>query len=526
MLGSRITAVAYPLLVLAITGSPLIAGWSTFAVVAPCLLVYLPAGVLVDRWDPRRVMFASELGRGVALGSIVLGMLLGNLGLLELIVAAASDQALGVFANLAEPRFLRSLVRPDQAPSALVRGETRNHLSVLFGRPAGALLFGMGPVYPFAAGTFSFLVSLIALFHIRNGRSEDHRAVSHMVTEMRHKLRGAWIFVASLIAHRSIFPVHMSIVPQADGSHPRDSMAVSMIADIRDGFSWLGSNLYACGGLLLTTGTTFVSQALIMVFFAEVHSRGIPLTKVGIVLAASGVGGVVGSAAASRLFPRFGYKLLQGQMVMWVLTFGFLAFAGGGPSYWHFAIAMAVLGFAGALGNISINTYMALHADTRLARVLSIDRLTSFLALALGPAVGGLLVAKYGVHSTVIILFCLAVPLGVGKPVGRALFRYLYDLQTGAEYYPEWAAEPAIEATVAGDRRREPPTRLSSRTRETASEPRNAVRAGVRTLAAFAFLLVAVPLLVTLSIAMPWRDGIPHSGGAGTERLHDRLRAM
>ena len=47
MLGSRLTAIGLPLLVLALTGSPLVAGWAGFAVAAPSALVLLPAGALV-----------------------------------------------------------------------------------------------------------------------------------------------------------------------------------------------------------------------------------------------------------------------------------------------------------------------------------------------------------------------------------------------------------------------------------------------------------------------------------------------
>jgi MFS family permease len=479
MLGSRITAVAYPLLVLAITGSPLTAGWSTFAVIAPSFFVYLPAGVLVDRWDPRRVMFASELGRGAAITSIVIGIVLGNLSLPVLIIAAASEQTLEVFSNLAEQRFSRSLVTSDQATSALVRGETRNHLAILLGRPVGALLFGAGSAFPFVADSFTFLVSLIALFRIENGRPKDRRTISHMMDEMHHKLRTARTIVTSFAF-------------QSEDIKPHQSVAIRFIlADTRDGFSWLRSNLFAYGGLFLTAGTTFVSQALIMVFFAEAHSQGIPSTDIGLVLAASGAGGIAGSAAASRLFSRFHYKLLQSQMVVWILTFGFLAFFGG-PSYWHIAAAMAVLGFAGAVGNISINTYLALRAEGRLARVLSIDRLTSFLALALGPAFGGALVAQFGTQFTVMVLFYLTVPLGAARPVAKALVRYRPSRPADAAH----AEIPAIGPISTGGRDPESSTRPSSQPREAARRLRNPVGAGLREAAVFLPLMVGMPVLL------------------------------
>jgi hypothetical protein len=189
MLGSRVTAIAYPLLVLAITGSPLAAGCSTFLVIAPSALIYLPAGVLVDRWDPRRVMFASELGRFAAVAVIVAVIVLGSPSLILLIVAAATEQTLEVFPILAERRFALSLVDRDRATSALVHSETRSHLVVMLGRPIGAFLFGLGQVVPFCVDSVSFVVSMTALFRISNGRPPERRTVRHAVAEFHSIVR-------------------------------------------------------------------------------------------------------------------------------------------------------------------------------------------------------------------------------------------------------------------------------------------------------------------------------------------------
>ncbi|MGC4941635.1 MFS transporter [Kribbella sp. DT2] len=74
ILGTRMSSVAVPLVVLAMTGSAGKAGVAGFVSTLPYLLFYLPAGALVDRWDRRRVMLWSEAGRIVALGSIPVAM--------------------------------------------------------------------------------------------------------------------------------------------------------------------------------------------------------------------------------------------------------------------------------------------------------------------------------------------------------------------------------------------------------------------------------------------------------------------
>src|SRR5437588_12966354 len=68
--GTRVTGVAFPLLVLAQTHSPAKAGLVGFAQTLPYMIFYLPAGALVDRWDRKRVMLAADAGRAVALGSL------------------------------------------------------------------------------------------------------------------------------------------------------------------------------------------------------------------------------------------------------------------------------------------------------------------------------------------------------------------------------------------------------------------------------------------------------------------------
>ena len=438
MLGSRITAVAYPLLVLAVTGSPLACGWSTFAAIAPSVFFYLPAGALVDRWDPRRVLFASELGRGAAISSIVISIALGRPSLLILIGAAATEQTLGVFSVLAERRFTRSLVKRDQATSALVLGETRTHLVVLLGRPIGALMFGLAWVIPFAADACTFVVAMIALFHIRNGRSDERMTFGHMVAEFRWRLRSISAGTISIIlGGRARVAGTTTLYERSHEYRSGHGTVRHMIGEISEGFCWLRSNPFACLGLVFTTGTTFVGQAMIMVFFAEAHSQHLSSMKIGVVLAASGAGGVIGSVVASRLFPLMGYSLLQIQMLVWTLTFGALAY--GWQSYWYVSVAMGFLGFAGALGNIAIDTFIIRNAGSMLARVISVDRLTSLSALALGPALGGALFENFGAQDAFETLFGITLTLVAGALIIE-LVRYIGSKRTVVKAFEESAA--------------------------------------------------------------------------------------
>ena len=68
-IGGQVSQLALPLLILALTHSPAQAGLLAALRGVPYLLLVLPAGALIDRWNPRRVMIFCDTGRALALGS-------------------------------------------------------------------------------------------------------------------------------------------------------------------------------------------------------------------------------------------------------------------------------------------------------------------------------------------------------------------------------------------------------------------------------------------------------------------------
>ena len=69
VLGTQVTQIAFPLLVLGLTGSAAAAGLVAAARTLPYLLLTLPAGALVDRWDRRATMVVCSAGSALALRS-------------------------------------------------------------------------------------------------------------------------------------------------------------------------------------------------------------------------------------------------------------------------------------------------------------------------------------------------------------------------------------------------------------------------------------------------------------------------
>jgi hypothetical protein len=84
-LGGRVSGIAFPLLVLALTGSPARAGIVGFAGSLPLLLLTLPAGAYVDRWDRKRVMVVADSVRCIALASIAVALALDALTFTQIV---------------------------------------------------------------------------------------------------------------------------------------------------------------------------------------------------------------------------------------------------------------------------------------------------------------------------------------------------------------------------------------------------------------------------------------------------------
>jgi len=365
ILGTRMSTIAFPMLALWLTGSPVAAGWTAFAAVAPSALVYMPCGALVDLWNPGRVMLISELGRGVAIGSVALALLAGRPSLSLLIGAAVIEEILEVFFMLAERRYVMTLA-DEQAASAIVQAEARTQIVVLAGRPLGGYLFGLAPAFPFVADTLSFVISVITLTAagIRD----------------RHSARRAT-------------------------SHRRPVSARSLGNDIRQGMHWLRRDQFARTTVVLSTGTTFICQALIVAFLGYAHSRQQSSLVTGIALGGSGLGGALGSIIASRLLTptRSRWVLIRG--CAWTVATIALFAAPEGFSFQDMTFAMFILGFTGAVGNVDLSTYLSENApEQMLARVTGTGRTMSYSACAIGPVIGGIMVQGYGIRYTTLFL--------------------------------------------------------------------------------------------------------------------------
>jgi predicted MFS family arabinose efflux permease len=297
----------------------------------------------------------------------------GRLSVSVLVAVVFVEEILEVFSTLAERRYVRELVPPDQASSAQAAIEARAHAVVLAGRPLGAFLFGLTHILPFLADVLSFAVSVSTIIRLTSKRVVNVHADPVSWQRQLRRLR----------------------------------------ADISAGLKWVLCDKYARAAMTLSASTTLIGQALIMVFLAEAHTSQLSSGTVGLVLAGSGGGGVLGSMVAPRVPTPPQASLILIQLVAWAGAFAILV-TSDRSSLLCLAFVMAALSLTGALGNIEISTYLMRNVDeSMLARATSIGRLMAFSAYAVGPVLGGVLIQWHGAQDAVLALFSITVVLAL-----------------------------------------------------------------------------------------------------------------
>ncbi len=330
---------------------------------APILLFSLFVGAWVDRWRTRTVMVLADAGRAVALGATVLGGLLGALGLPALLVVAFVVGALSVFFDVAYQTSLVRLVRRDQ----LLRGN-----SALEGSRSAAQIGG-----PALGGA---LVSLL---------SAPIAAAS-----------GALFFVLSFLSIRRIR--RREPVPESRGRPPR--MRRRIMAGVR--FVAHDPALRAVG--LASAAFQFAFAAMMTVYLLflprELHLSG---GAVGLALAATGPGALLGSLLAARLPGRFGHGMvlvsaaaLGDAAMLWVPALH-------GPAAVTVPALVAVNFLFGACGQLvnvtTMSVRQAVTPDGMQGRVAATITFAGMGTAPLGSLLGGLLAERWGLRTGLLL---------------------------------------------------------------------------------------------------------------------------
>ena len=192
-LGSQVSTVAYPLLVLALTHSPAKAGVVGLAATLPLPLLALPAGMLADHFDRKRLMLACDAIRAAALAALTIAVFSGGVAFGVVVAVAFVDGSLLTVSFVTERGVLRRLVAPEQLPAAVAQNESAFYASSIVGPPLGGLLFAIARALPFLADAVSYAFSATATLLTRTAfQPERAEARGNLVAEFTSGLRWLW----------------------------------------------------------------------------------------------------------------------------------------------------------------------------------------------------------------------------------------------------------------------------------------------------------------------------------------------
>lgn len=371
--GTQVSMLAFPLLILAITHSPAQAGLIAALRGLSYALLILPAGALVDRWNRKRVMILCDIGRALALGSIPVTLILGHLTIVQLYIISLVEGTLFTFFSLAEMACLPQVVSKEQLPAAAAQGMVIDSVSWLIGPSLGGILYSIGRAIPFLTDAISYGASVLSLLFIK-----------------------------------------------AQFQEKRDPAQLHLWADIKEGLNWLWHQPLLRFLAVLTGGITMpvIGYSLILIVLAQgQHASNF---TIGLIFACGGVGSILGSLLVAPLVKRFSFsQLMIGSTWIWALTWLLFAIT---PN-------PMVLGVVTVLSFIIVPIYTSVQFGYRLAvipdhlqgRVNSVFRLIAYGGEPIGLAITGILIQAIGPVSAVLVLFVPQFILSIAATFNKHL---------------------------------------------------------------------------------------------------------
>ena len=382
-MGSQVTLLAFPLTaVLALHASASEVAALAAVGTAPFLVFGLPAGVWIERWSLRRLMVLTDLARAVLLAAVPVAFALHALTMMQLYAAAFAVGVCGVFFDVAALSVLPAIVPPARIAAAnslveVVRAGAQTSGPAL----GGLLVHALTAPFAVLADAISYLLSAGLLRRLPDQRVSG---ASPFRGPLWREVRAGVRFCLR---------------------HP-------YIRLLAGGAAWIN----------------FWVEALMAVFLTyAVRDLHLSAAAIGVVLAVSNVGYLLGSLLVPRLNARIGVgpAIVVGvalnaglvlvaaaprtQPLPWLVT-GFTVFAAG-SALWN------------------VNAVSLRQASTDLAMMARMNASNRFLiwgTMPLGAAAGGVLASVLGLGSAMLVA-AVALPL-VAVPLLRTGLMAVVDM--------------------------------------------------------------------------------------------------
>ena len=327
------------------------------AMTIPTIAFLLPAGVLSDRLDRRKLMLFADAGRAVVIAALAALSLTGLLTFWELAIIVA---LYGVGTAFFTPAF--EAVVPDIVPASdLAAANSLDQfvrpIALRLAGPAlgGVLVAGFGTGTAFAVDAASFAASTVAIFFIR---------------------------------------------PPA---HPRSEHVDSSLKAVKESLRFVRARTWLWGTLLSATIAylAFMGPAEVLLPYVVKNELHASAGDLGLVFAAGGIGAI----GAALIMGQRGHPSRDVTFMYATWTLATLAVAGYGlaTSSWQLMVACLLFNALETAGTIVWATIKQRHVPaSMLGRVSSLDWLISIGLLPLSFALTAPVAGLVGVRATLI----------------------------------------------------------------------------------------------------------------------------
>jgi MFS family permease len=379
-LGTSVSTVVLPLIaVTTLDASPFAVGALGAAAWLPWLLIGLPAGAWVDRLPYRPVLVACDLARVALIGSVPVAAAAGGLRMAQLYAVAFGVGVATVFFQVAYQAYLPTLVDRDDLVEGNAKLQGSQSVAAVSGPGLGGLLSQvMRPPYALAVDAASYLVSAVTLLAIRTRKAPQEPTAREPLR--RDVAEGARYVLADPLLRV------LTIAPAA--------------------------------------GNPFFAGVTTLAVLFLVRTVDLQPGVVGLLLAAGGLGSVVGAVLARRIAAAFGTA-----RTVWLsiaLTYPaalLIPLTGDGWRVACFVVGFFVLEVGVLVYNVTVIAWRQAYVPPRLiGRVVATMRFLLYGTIPLGGLLGGALAGWIGVREAmwVLIVGNLVMPLLlVASPLRR-----------------------------------------------------------------------------------------------------------
>lgn len=333
----------WPLVVLALTESAAAAGLVAAVRSLPFLLLSLPVGVLVDRYNRAKVLIASAAARLLVFVLLLTALLTVGPSVTLVFFVVALEGALFVVFNIAEVAALPSVVRKEQLASANAQNESANAVIQTAAPALGTALYQF--IGLLAAALVSAACSAAALILVARLQLTDRT------------------------------------MPPTSGSFSKDLLA---------GFQWLVRARLIAFFALLTALLNFLSAGLGVIAVVAAKRHGASDMEVGVIFSLAGLGASLGAMAAPWIKDRIKLEdAIRGSVVLIACLVPVFA---ASANWIAIGATYFLICFISPIYNVYQITYRLERIPTELqGRVNSTYRLIAFGLFPLGAGAAGLL---------------------------------------------------------------------------------------------------------------------------------------